>query len=1544
MQSYLIVLFGYLISTVLGQYYFVTLPNVIRFNNEETVSVNVFNLSNARIEVWLELKQENKVYRFQDHTVLVRNENNPEIIKIKVLEKDILHNEQEEDKPTSVKVCSRYDGKMDCQEISLSYDAGYLVVQTDKTIYTPNQRVSIRALAFDESLQIGQNQIVWMDIISPSDQTLGRIKKTNSSNGFYSHHFDLPPQPEAGLWTARAYLKGQYETTAKAVFQVEEYVLPTYGVTIDVNVPFILINTKKFEIRVTARYVYGKPVNGNARLDIYLCGEGEDDQPLLSTNRKTLLRSADNSVSVFHVNTSDIMAAQAVGNVFPEGKKLKIIATVYEAETGIEENDLHDKTLFTRSPYLFKFTRSKTNFRPGMEYYLKVDLFYPNGAPVTDQNVKMTKTGGKTIEKISDSNGRVSSTFETTHNTEKITFQVTVHGFNKDWTSDDFEVYPYAGKNQIEVEVATVNGQTELRAYSNTQGRSYTGMLFMVVTRGQIVHTAFKNIGNKVSIELSDIMKKMVSPSGRLLVFYADKSAKGEIVVDSVKFDVEHECRGKELSLAPRDSQISPGQTSVLTMTGDPFMFVGLNIMDKALLLLNNKNVLKRSTLFDTLDSHDLGCGEGSGSNSADVYKRAGLIVLTNAVIDKQSLKGKPVECDLKHRVRRLAENYCSGENQVCCEEGESYADEVIESTMKEKIDSFVTCYSKARSLLKKDRIHSSIKCVAAIFFSCFHVLERHAEGKITGPRFRSNDLFDSNPYTEDLKRAMDLGAAVRVRSDFRESWEFTEWDLDKHGKRDIMLGYPDSITEWMIQAVGISKEGVCIAESANVKAFRDFFIQLYLPYKATRLEQMEVKATVFNYASENMTANVYLAASKDLCYDSEAGIAKPSRRTTVQIPSNSAQTVRFPVIPLRKGQFDVRASAFVNTGFTSFTDEVKKQLLVDNEGIEEKITIQVCLDPHKQATDCKQDKRVASDITVERNEAVQVLKVNLKLPDNAISNTGSGTAYLQGVVIENVIQTLLQDGVEYLLRKPAHCGEQTMIILAPTVFAMNYLKQTRTMTAESEKKGNEYIRYGINREKSMYRHTDGSYAAWRSRPSSTWLTAFVAKVFCQAKKVVDDAVDPKEDVEITIKWLVDKMEQDGSFIENMPVIHREMIGQVKETGRNKHPSLTAFVLISLQECSYHVNGFENHVKKAMEYVENLDRQMLRNNPYILAISTYALALSKSSKRYEFLNILNDIKISSDDDGTHWGNARVHPASADSVETTSYALLALLQFGDYKLSGDVVKWLTSQRDGKGAFRTTQDTVVGLQALSEYSIKTASPKLNLKLSLLADKWNHGAQFTLTHENAVFQKIIRNLPVEIGRQELTIKVEGQGSGRMTIDLRYNRHGSKNERCGFTVSDIIVNDVNELNANIEAEGIMKCDVCGNNCDKIRGIKKGPVEVVPRRVRPNLGRKKRSRGKRVSSILRCVEFSVSSVSGNTGMAVVIFGLETGVEVISDDLDKLIKDTANIDAYENDGKGFVVFYLSEVRMQTQYVFVFILIHVNHFCLTKVLFRYALFS
>jgi hypothetical protein len=49
-----------------------------------------------------------------------------------------------------------------------------------------------------------------------------------------------------------------------------------------------------------------------------------------------------------------------------------VIGRVYESVTGKEEAAENEGTIFATKPYIFKFTRSRTHFQPGMEYFLKV--------------------------------------------------------------------------------------------------------------------------------------------------------------------------------------------------------------------------------------------------------------------------------------------------------------------------------------------------------------------------------------------------------------------------------------------------------------------------------------------------------------------------------------------------------------------------------------------------------------------------------------------------------------------------------------------------------------------------------------------------------------------------------------------------------------------------------------------------------------------------------------------------------------------------------------------------------------------------------------------------------------------------------------------------------------------------------------------------------------------------------------------------------------------------------------------------------------------
>ena len=62
---------------------------------------------------------------------------------------------------------------------------------------------------------------------------------------------------------------------------------------------------------------------------------------------------------------------------------------------------------------------------------------------------------------------------------------------------------------------------------------------------------------------------------------------------------------------------------------------------------------------------------------------------------------------------------------------------------------------------------------------------------------------------------------------------------------------------------------------------------------------------------------------------------------------------------------------------------------------------------------------------------------------------------------MEDVVQAVLIGGVATWIQLPQGCVEQTIIRLAPLVYAMNYLKLTKQVTEKIEMDGNKYIRSG---------------------------------------------------------------------------------------------------------------------------------------------------------------------------------------------------------------------------------------------------------------------------------------------------------------------------------------------------------------------------------------------------------------------------------------------------------------------------------------------------
>ncbi|XDV16070.1 hypothetical protein PO909_015936 [Leuciscus waleckii] len=595
-------------------------------------------------------------------------------------------------------------------------------------------------------------------------------------------------------------------------------------------------------------------------------------------------------------------------------------------------------------------------------------------------------------------------------------------------------------------------------------------------------------------------------------------------------------------------------------------------------------------------------------------------------------------------------------------------------------------------------------------------------------------------------------------RTQFPESWIWEEIDLCENCPapvRDKVILLKDSITTWQILAVSLSPTlGICVAEPEEIIVFKPFFIDLKIPYSAVRGEQLEIKAIIHNYTPRNLKkVRVEFMETEDVC---SFASKKGKYRTTVNIDKDSSIAVSYVIIPMTLGKHMIEVKA---AAYDSLHTGVKKTLKVVSEGV---------LSPlHRPNVELN---------PVKNGETPVVIKA--ETPADRVPDTPANTDI--SITGEEISQTVEQaisgDFMGRFIVQPSGDGEANMILMTLPVIATHYLDSTNQWEAVGIDRRNEAIKHintGYQRQLGC-RKSDGSYAAWVHRPSSTWLTAYVAKVFAMAINYATI----KEDVLCSaLKWLVlHKQLADGSFKEDSPVIHGEMVGDVQ--GKDADASLTAFVVIAMQEgretCAGSVGSLHESIRKAVAFLEGRLPQL--TNPYAVAMTSYATANAEKLNK----DIL--MKHSTQGEaGRSWTVAGQHH---HSMEATAYAVLALVKDKDFDKAGEAVRWLRSQQSHYGGSGTTQATIMVFQAVAEYRTQVKDQQnfnLDVELSVAGKR---PVRFTIKRDNA---HLTRSYKVEINK-DFNVTARGTGTATLSIlTLYYARPVEKKSDC--TLFDLTV-----------------------------------------------------------------------------------------------------------------------------------------------------------
>ncbi len=563
-----------------------------------------------------------------------------------------------------------------------------------------------------------------------------------------------------------------------------------------------------------------------------------------------------------------------------------------------------------------------------------------------------------------------------------------------------------------------------------------------------------------------------------------------------------------------------------------------------------------------------------------------------------------------------------------------------------------------------------------------------------------------------------------RVRQYFPETWIWEDLETGSGGRASLDVTVPDSITTWMLRAVAVSRDlGLGVAE-AELRALQPFFLTLDMPYAAIRGEEFPVSVAIYNYVDAQQQIRVEIEESDwfDL-------LDEPVK--TVTVGPNDLGSVEFTIRPRRLGVKAVEVKAQGQRA----ADALSKTIVIEPEGVSREVV----------------DNLVLSDGDVRHIRAT--------IPADAVD--GSGRAYL---ALTASLLTQTMEGLESLIQMPFGCGEQNMMLFAPNVYIIRYLEESGQLKPEIMAKAEKLMVTGYQRELT-YRRSDGSFSAFgqSDQEGSLWLTSFVLKSFAEARDImyIDEAV-----LDDAIEWILSHQNRDGSFDQVGFVHHQEMVG-----GLQGKDALTAFVATALMEA-----GETEAAGRAVDYLEGRLEEM--DDAYTVALTSYALELAQNSKRGDAIEKLMQL-AREDESGLFWGSLlkpfdgqqkdrmmMPYPVqqSSAAIETTGYAAMALLRHGNALNASRAAQWLTSQRNAYGGFGSTQDTVVGIQALVSYQ---TGARADVDLDITVGSGGFKRTVRIDRDNFDILQVVE-LPLD---GEYEIEVEGKGKAVGQVVRRFN-----------------------------------------------------------------------------------------------------------------------------------------------------------------------------
>ncbi|KAM4595769.1 complement C3-like [Fundulus diaphanus] len=1304
--------------------------------------------------------------------------------------------------------------------LMVSFHSGYIFIQTDKPIYNPGDTVRFRTFVSSPFFKAVDSSIT-IDIQNPDGVVVSQLSRTRALHGVITDTFPLSEIVNEGTWLVTAKFDHWEQNTFTSRFEVKKYVLPGFNVTLTPKKSFLSLDDDELVVEISARYLYGEPVQGTAYV-VFGVKLNQEMKRLPSVKQVSDLDGGTVRLTMEELRRAypDIKALVGSSVYVKASVLTKAGSDLVEAEkTGIK---------IVESPYVIFFKDTPKYFKPGMPLDITIQVSQHDGSPARNVLVKLTHLVSPLI--VSSGTARATINMPVEQQSQTLTAETVQADLRPDQQAkQQFTVHPYTTfsgvqKNYLyistDTNTASVGERLSLQFSISSSDESHRQFInhitYLVLNKGKIISAKRQDVTGQLMTSVVLLVTSEMMPSFRVVAFYSIPwTGREELVSDSVWIDVVDSCvGGLKVTTDSVRQHYDPGKNFRFQIRGDPGAKVSLVAVDNAVYLLNGERLTQRK-IWDVVEHGDIGCTRGGGQDATGVFTDAGLLYSSSGGVKtktRQALRcpgsaRRRRTAELIQRKARLESHYKEKLERRCCKDGlrvipmpysctrrslyitegpecilafryccATYRDEVFNTEIPTTPPPMTTApptttlppiptfdlYSMDVILHSQPRIPLS-----------GHMFEWSASRPVARERtttvLKGISFSNANKWAPERARVAaavpEVGRGIApledddeeeeweyldetdvyLRSKFYESWLWMDVSLpsepDKDGLalKNMENPLPDSITEWGILAISASPQtGFCVAEPYNFKTWKHFFVDLKLPYSVARNEQVEIKAVVHNYGYDEMHVRVVLMKTEGMC-----SVAFKDKHTQeVTLPAGSSVAVPYTIVPLVVGKLPLEVMV-VGRDMTG-GDRIQKTLRVVLDGVQKTEVWSTVLNPSAQG----------GTQTVRIDKAKLESVVPNSVPETVINVRGN-------VLADSIDNSISENSLASLIQMPGGCVEQNLASITLPLIATLYLDRSNnweSVGVDRKAEALRYIRRGYENQLA-YRKSDGSYPPYRREGASTWITAYVVKVFSMAHPIVTIS---EQQVCDPLLYLVTNKIQQGVYKEDNPVYSTTMTGGLR--GDDPKITLTAFVHIAVAEAEKAgINCGSPEVEAAISSTTQfLTRALLirGRRPYTVAITSYALALQETHN-----NIHLSLLEAASPDKSHWPDKENH---LFTLEATGYALLALIKLGRMEDAAVPFKWLNNQRRRGGGFGSTQSTMVVLQALSEYMINQPPPadlSLNVDIRMTGRK---EIRYNFNPDTAYAARSSK-LPAGI---DMDVVAQGNGEGILEVVTYYNQ----------------------------------------------------------------------------------------------------------------------------------------------------------------------------